>query len=110
MPEDFRDVVKRLRAAAKADAALKPAHPVRIVVAKNMRDFGSCRLVGLPKPHFRIRIAAGITHYESVDTLMHEWSHALDWDLKHENDDTPAYHDDRWGVCYARVYRAIRGG
>lgn len=37
-----------------------------------------------------------------VDTLIHEWAHALTW---HGNDDDD--HGPEWGLAYAMLYRAF---
>jgi predicted 3-demethylubiquinone-9 3-methyltransferase (glyoxalase superfamily) len=45
-----------------------------------------------------------------VDTLAHEWAHALWMDeLSHfpKGMNQAKWHNDRWGVFYARAYRAL---
>lgn len=37
-----------------------------------------------------------------IDTLLHEWAHALTW---HGNDDDD--HGPEWGLAYAMLYRAF---
>ncbi len=37
-----------------------------------------------------------------LDTLLHEWAHALTW---HGNDKDD--HGSEWGLAYARLYRAF---
>lgn len=38
-----------------------------------------------------------------IDTLIHEWAHAVVWDVTLDN-----AHDELWGVAYSRCYRAAR--
>ena len=52
---------------------------------------------------FVIEIDASLSAVSAIDTLLHEWAHALD----HEKYGVAAEsHRDSWGRCYARVWRA----
>lgn len=42
--------------------------------------------------------------YELVDTLMHEWAHALTWNGLLDGD--LETHTPEWGVAFARCYQA----
>ena len=49
-----------------------------------------------------ISILRRATRAEVVDTLIHEWAHAL------VHASTGSFkHDDAWGVAFAKVYRAF---
>ncbi len=48
---------------------------------------------------FIIRINANMWFDMTVDTLLHEWAHALTW----FNDEEP--HSDVWGVTHAKILR-----
>lgn len=52
--------------------------------------------------HYLIRIEVRQAPNALLDTLDHEWAHAMVWMACRE--DT---HDAMWGIAYARVYRAI---
>lgn len=47
---------------------------------------------------FTIRIAKDATWQEQVDTLQHEWAHAVAIDRAF-------HHNDAWGIAFAEVYR-----
>lgn len=38
-----------------------------------------------------------------LDTLLHEWAHALTW----FGADQREHHSDEWGLWYAKIYRAF---
>lgn len=45
-----------------------------------------------------------LTHNEVIDTLIHEWAHAMAW--------TPAHpsvtdHAPEWGLAYSKCYQAV---
>jgi hypothetical protein len=51
---------------------------------------------------FVIEIDTGMSLLTAVDTLIHEYAHALDHDL---NGIATEPHRESWGVCYARLWR-----
>lgn len=57
--------------------------------------------------HYRIRIARGMTVQCAIDTVIHEFAHALDFDT------SPNTHRDchrqSWGAAYAQCYKAVFG-
>ena len=53
---------------------------------------------------FVIVIRKEARHQEAIDSLLHEWAHALSWSEGHP---TLTDHDETWGVCYSKVYRVI---
>ena len=55
--------------------------------------------------HMDIQIEVRQQWESIVDTLIHEWAHAMVWDLNSKD-----RHDDFWGVAYSRAYRAVMAG
>lgn len=55
---------------------------------------------------FTIRIARGLDDRQTLDALIHEYAHVMDWRPYH-----PLIHDHgpTWGVEYARIYCAVHG-
>lgn len=49
--------------------------------------------------HFLIRIDRNLKEHEAIETLIHEWAHAIAWPK------CEAQHSDEWGKAYSRVYR-----
>lgn len=56
-----------------------------------------------------------MNEHDAVDTLLHEWAHALSWhlvldrlsrELDSQADFEQASHDELWGCAYSRVWRA----
>jgi hypothetical protein len=62
---------------------------------------------------FLIRLNDQMGEPQAVDTLVHEWAHALAWSYSLDSlaKAAPAVfeaasHDETWGCAYSRVYRA----
>lgn len=65
---------------------------------------------------FVIRLNWRMDENQAVETLLHEWAHALAWSLSldslagspHVDQELFEYasHDESWGCAYSRVYRA----
>lgn len=53
---------------------------------------------------FDIVLHAGLTGNELADAIIHEWAHALVWDVPGAEE-----HGPEWGVAYARCYAISRG-
>ena len=82
--------------------------PMRVV----SRDLQAERLCGSCSTYltmageidrFVIEIDSNLNQVSAIDTLLHEWAHAMDlerYGLATES------HRDSWGRCYARVWRA----
>ena len=51
---------------------------------------------------FRIEIDNELSWLTAVDSLLHEWAHAMD---QSKNGTFSEPHRDSWGRCYARVWR-----
>lgn len=52
----------------------------------------------------RIRILGNLPWHTAVETLLHEWAHAVCWTFEHVESWKPD-HDDHWAVTYGRIYR-----
>lgn len=63
--------------------------------------YGDCEK---KRGHFNIRLSKAMNFHESLLVLIHEWAHAMSWDLQNRRD---PHHDEHWGVCYSRCYRAV---
>jgi hypothetical protein len=72
------------------------------------------------RPHrFVIRLNNSMPQEQAVETLLHEWAHALAWNysldkLARDPGVSPeildaASHDEAWGCAYSRVWRAYTG-
>ena len=67
-----------------------------------------------------IRLNAKMDQNMAIETLCHEWAHALAWNylldrLGRDPDVTreefeAASHDEAWGCAYSRVWRVYSGG
>lgn len=70
----------------------------------DVRLFGDC---SKDDENFLIRINKDDEYSIQVDTLMHEWAHAVaEWDYENDEEDS---HSDKWGSVYAQIYRNIIG-
>jgi len=68
---------------------------------------------------FVIRLNNQMRQDQAVETLLHEWAHALAWNysldrLASTPDVSPkdfdrASHDEAWGCAYSRVWRVYSG-
>lgn len=67
------------------------------------------------KARFVIALNAAIDEHDAVETLIHEWAHALSWNLTLDrlsrqdsidpHDFQDASHDEAWGCAYSRIWR-----
>ena len=55
---------------------------------------------------FTIDIVRGLEVETAVDTLLHEWAHAVDQMENGDAKDEDA-HRDSWGAAYAKAWRAF---
>ena len=71
------------------------------------------------KTRFVIALNANMNEHDAVETLIHEWAHALSWNLVLDQlstqagidpqDFQEASHDEAWGCAYSRVWRVYIG-
>ena len=73
-------------------------HKVLWRFVSNLKDYGSCSspVRGV------ITISINSKQHEMIDTIIHEYAHALDFD---RNGLMKEHHSAEWGKCYAEVYR-----
>jgi hypothetical protein len=105
--DHFREVLRALREHC-------PAGKTVVVRAAKLAPttLGEC---GRRASRFVIRINNRLGEREAVETLLHEWAHALAWNftldrLARKLDVDPAEfqqagHDEAWGCAYSRVWR-----
>jgi hypothetical protein len=91
----YRQFVLGLKKLCPADRPIR----VRRIQRPKAWGYGTC---SQGEDAYYISLRASQTYNELVDTLCHEWAHALAWD-----DDPLDDHPDEWGIAYARVYRAM---
>ena len=84
-------------------AALKQTMPIthnRLVVRRcSMRDYGRTTLSG--RGTITITVNKQLSHIMQLDTLAHEWAHAVLFDTNSADEQ----HGSDWGRCYAKAYR-----
>lgn len=104
-----RPVFDRLLAALRV--AAPPILPVQVRRVAGLpkhegaRVFGDCALIVDPRgrpTRFSIRVCRSGCKACMVDTLLHEWAHALGYTSDHPSVDD---HGPEWGLQYARVLR-----
>lgn len=82
------------------------AYPVSVRRTKLNNLDGDC---SLGNKKFFIRINKDICEASAIETLLHEWAHAIAWNHLHDSMDWVEFekrsHDASWGVAYSEVYR-----
>ena len=84
-----------------------PAFPVyvRRVKMGDTKD-GYCSKVN---DKFQIRINKSLSEATTIDTLLHEWSHARCWNHLHDSMSQEEFidqaHNAAWGIAYSEVYQ-----
>ena len=74
--------------------------PVRVQVGKTARKIDGT--ISETDKAFYIVINARVSLMRQKETLWHEYAHAMaGWSDKHQ-------HTDKWGICYAAIYRKIQ--
>lgn len=97
----FKKLVKLLL------AKCPPTQPIQ-VTTRNMTKqqlCGSCLTYVDKKGKIRrfvLEINSDMSQLTAIDTLLHEWAHALDQSL---NGLSREPHRNSWGECYAKVWR-----
>lgn len=95
------------RLARKLRREFPLSRPLRIVCKslEKQKLCGSC-IVYLDKDssitRFIIEVDTQLSALSAIDTLLHEYAHALDQDL---NGVATEPHRASWGVCYAQIWR-----
>jgi len=81
--------------------------PIKVITCdlRKAKLCGNCIAYLTPRgkiERFVIEIDKNIPYVTAIDTLLHEWAHAMD---KEANGIPSEPHRNSWGVCYARVWR-----
>lgn len=98
----YYSVIKMLR------RETSPPLPVHVRRIKLNDNDGYCSKV---RDQFYVRININFSEARAIDTLLHEWAHALSWKPKFDDaslsseDFERIIHGPSWGVAYAEVYR-----
>ena len=98
--QKYYKAVRKLR---KECPTLYPVRVRRTTIGRPL--YGDC---GFHKSNetFSIRILKTLDEINAIETLIHEWAHAMTWfalaAIASEGD-----HNSEWGVAYARCYRAL---
>lgn len=71
---------------------------VMVVRAGRIRHWADCQV---DNGSFMIRLSSALDRVSLVETLAHEWAHAMTWGL------TNVDHGDAWGKAYSRCYRVL---
>ncbi len=53
----------------------------------------------------RIAVRPGLKRQAMIDTLMHEWAHAVTWRQANMESLRGQGHDDEWALMLGRIYR-----
>lgn len=98
----FDKVLRELRKRCPVQA------PVRIAVKdlKKQKLCGCCTAYiddDQNIQHFLIELDSNMSLSAAIDTLLHEWAHAMD---KEKNGLPTEPHRNSWGACYAQTWRA----
>lgn len=94
-------------------AECEPLLPVRVRLLRGPRPYYGATDLAADRSRFNTTVFREIqerdgtvrplTRGELIDTLVHEWAHALAWAGNHDLE----AHDALWGVAYARCYQAV---
>lgn len=92
------------------------SHPVHVAIVGKMPEqqrngdwFGCSWRTGRVNRIAMKQVGDGtdyIGQCSMIDTLLHEYAHLLSWSAMHDLHEYKHYHDDVWGIWYARLYRA----
>jgi hypothetical protein len=98
--QTYNKLVRRLK------KEIPPGFPVSVRRVKMKKNDGLCTKKG---NKFLITIDKALNESSAIDTLVHEWAHALNWNHLHDSLTQEEFekvaHDASWGVAYAKVYR-----
>jgi len=79
--------------------------PTWVRVVKPYKDLGHGESYRLGNKLF-IVLSRSLTWHYAIDTLLHEWAHAVCSTFDHVEADKPP-HDDQWALTYGKIYRAF---
>ncbi len=79
------------------------SYPVKVIRRKLEDCWGWCEF-NEARQEFLIVIHPTTSPNFSLELLIHEWAHAMDWFSVGEADTD---HGATWGVCYAKAYTAV---
>ncbi len=91
----WRRAIEALRA-MKYPQCVSPDGKVELVrvtvrrIKMQAEDYGECRLLEKPA-RFCIEVNRELSPIAAMDTLAHEWAHALTWVHRHLDDHHPAF-------------------
>jgi hypothetical protein len=93
---------------AKLRVLCPTRYPVEVRRVRSLGDaFGDCDLAVVNRRRrFRIRLLASLDPHFQVWVLVHEWAHAMTWELTHERHSD---HGAHFGIAYSEAYTAIYG-
>lgn len=103
------------RILAQLRQLLPPRHPVDVLTNRKFKTFyGDCTRIGR---RFRIRLSRSLDEPAAIETLIHEWAHALSWERSPQESRKMARlpslerervaHGPQWGIAYSLVYRVL---
>ena len=95
----------QLRTAAETLRVLCPTKYPVVIRRVKLTDHGDCELVKVKRRRtFKIRISSNLDIQFQIWVLVHEWAHAMTWDITH---DRHPDHGGHFGIAYAEAYAAI---
>lgn len=84
---------------------LPPSLPIHVRRVQQKCD-GYCQK---RNGRFYITIDNRLNEQSAIDSLLHEWAHALNWKSYHDKLSPSKFeevaHDESWGIAYSKVYR-----
>lgn len=95
VPAPVRRVAARLAAERPTD---RPVRVEVVPISSHWADYNRERT------HYLIRLSARMDRDSMVETLAHEWAHAVAWDASRVD------HGEAWGRAYSRCYRVVVEG
>ncbi|MEE8384488.1 MAG: hypothetical protein V3S01_01040 [Dehalococcoidia bacterium] len=101
LPKSSRDRLRQIHRWLKA--GFKTGLQTKLQFRKlTWKEQGSCEQKG------RVLVitinTATPTRWQGIDTLIHEYAHAMSWKHVNVENERDLKHDEAWGVEYARLY------
>lgn len=97
-PVEFQQVVMTLAKQCPLNATLH-------IEIRSLEDRWAYTGWNEAKGRYEIRIDPAQPMHSLLDSLIHEWAHAMVWDATQREEDER--HGPLWGVAWARCYRAL---